>query len=390
MRRSSRDRAGAQRLRLLGAGIRDRLSGNHARANARWGHLRPPPGRGRLVWVRAGADAASVRVGAALLAALRNRRRDLRLVLTFEAEHRDLLRTHLAGVERAGFGFGPCDAPRAVRRALARLEPLGVIVAGTPVPPCLAAETAARGIHLIAYQADPPVRGGRSAVVYPADREQARAWRGSRPVAEPAAPADASTLLVEARVEPVLRALVRGGGAERALWWAHGGGVAALIAAWRASPLAADGVLFAGSPDGRNPIPGPPAQAISRWGRGPLDAGTIVWVDDRRWTAAIAAAAAGAYLQEAQAPTVWQALAAGVPMALEPQLAARLRGRYEDFEGIGTPVPDPGAALARWRRWREDAAQVRGLGDRARRRFWAERRRAGAALEALLDRVYDW
>jgi len=390
VRRSSRDRTGTQRLRLLGAGIRDRLGGRHARANARWGHLRPPPGRGRLVWVRAGADAASVHLGAELLAALRNRRRDLRLVLTFEEEHRDLLRAHLAGVENAGFGFGPCDLPRAVRRALARLDPLGVIVAGAPVPPRLAAEAARRGIHLVAYQADPPLRGGETAAVYPVDREQERAWRGRGPLAELAMPADASTLLLEAWVEPVLRALIRGAGAERTPWWVHGADVSAFVAAWRASPLAADGVLFAGSPDGRNPLPGGAGRAISRWGREPLRAGTVVWVDDPRWIPAIAAAAAGAYLTAAEAWTMWQALAAGVPIALGPDLAARLRVRYEDFEAIGTPVPGPEEALALWGRWREEPAQVRGLGDRARRRFWAERRRAAAVLDSLLDRVYDW
>lgn len=387
MNRSRREGYGARPLRLLGAGIRDRLSGHHARANARWGHLRAPAGRGPLVWVRAGADEASVHLAAELLAAIRGRRRDVRLVLTYEGEHRAILRAHLAGLERIGFGYGPCDARRALRRTLDRLDPLGVIVVARAVSEPLTTLAQRRDIHLLAYHADPPARGAVEAA-YPAHRAQAEAWRNLAGYTAPTA--DAASIFTQAQVEPVLRSLVQGGGGERAIWWLHGGDPSAFVRAWRASPLAADGVLFASAAHDGPPPPGGGFLPISGWPRTALAEGTAVWVDEARWLPGVAAAACAAHLETAAAAVVWQALAAGVPLTLAPPLAGALAAAYEGFDELGAPAATPAQALAAWMALRDDPARARRAADAGRRRFWDERRRADAALDELLERVFEW
>jgi hypothetical protein len=389
MNRSRRDDYGAHWLGLAGAGIRDRLSGEHARANARRGYLRAPAGRGRVIWIRAGATERGVHLATELLGAIRGRRRDVRLVLTFEEEYREILRAHLVGVERLGFGYGPCDAPRAVRRALERLDPLGVIVVDSPVPENLVVAAQQRGSHVIVYHAGPPARSGVEAA-YPADLAQERAWR-ARSLAQWVAPvADAASILIEAQAEPVLRSLVQGGAGDRALWWIHGADASGFMRAWRASPLAADGVLFASDASGVPAQRSGDFTPISRWDRTPLAPGTRVWVDETRWLPAVAAAAHGAHLETADAPVLWQALAAGVPLTLGPRLADALAQTHAGLDGLGAPAPMPGDVLAAWERLRRDPAHARRSGDAGRRRFWAERRRAGEVLEDLLERVFEW
>ncbi|MHB1241689.1 MAG: glycosyltransferase N-terminal domain-containing protein, partial [Gammaproteobacteria bacterium] len=162
------DGYGSRGWRLWWQGLRDRAHGRHARANARWGHLRPPTGRGRVVWLRAGAAASSVRLAAELLGAIRDRRHDVRLILTFEEEHPALLRRYLPGVERMGFGYGPCDAPRAVRRALARLDPLGLILVDCAPAARLMRAAAERGVHVVAYHT-PAATDAPVEAAYPKD-----------------------------------------------------------------------------------------------------------------------------------------------------------------------------------------------------------------------------
>ncbi len=381
---------------LWWAGLRDRLNGERARAHARWGRVRPPPGRGRVIWVKTGASRESVLLGAELLGAIRQRRLDVRLVLTFEAEHAEVTEPRLKGMSKVGIGYGPCDAPRAVRRVLSRLDPFALILAASPPRPNLMVLAGERVPHRVAFDTVPP-SAGEVEIVYPVDEDQAEAWRACGRAREVAAPADPLTLLAEAQVEPVLRSLA-GTGEERALWWAHGldpASAGALVTRWRGGGLAGDGVLFIspGGEPGTGPLDaavraaGAEPVAISRWDRGRLAPGTIVLVDDRRWLPAITAGAQGGYLAEADRSALWQGLAAGVALLAAPEVIARVpRAAGEVLEAAA----DADTALARWAAYREEVGLARRRGDAARRTFWEARRRSAEMVDGFLQRVFDW
>jgi len=373
---------GGRLLPLLAHGLRDRLQGAHGRANARWGHLRPPPGRGRVLWLKAGADEESVRLGAELLAAIRHKRLDLRLVLTFETDYPPLVDRALARLEKVGAGYGPCDAPRAVRRALDRLAPLAIIWTGTAADTNLLAAARAQGCRALVVDAPAGTAQGVEAA-YPATPAQARTWAGAR--AGYVAPvADLRTLLTQAQAEPTLRSLMGGGGLR--LWWCHGGESgfqSAFIERWCQSPLATDGVLLV------SPTPGAADLTISAWDRRALGAGTVVAVDEPRWYPAVAVAARAQYLAGASAPVLWQSLAAGTPAGVSPALAEALEDRMAAPPELAVAA-DPDAVMAWWSTVAADDAGARRLGDACRRRFWDERRRAGQVRDELLQRVFDW
>ncbi|MGA7802938.1 MAG: glycosyltransferase N-terminal domain-containing protein, partial [Gammaproteobacteria bacterium] len=277
-------------LPLLAQGVRDRLRGAHGRANARWGHVRAPGGTGKVIWLKTGAGEDSVHLGAELLAAIRHKRLDVRLVLTFEQDYPALLNQHLARLEKIGVGYGPCDARRAVRRTLNRLDPFAVIwVDAAPDPNLLAAANDERR-HAMVFGAA-PCATGRVEAAYPATPAQLSAWQHQGGADYVAPAADFRTLLVEAQVEATLRGLVCAG-RDLTLWWVHGDDAEQLrstAAGWRHSALAEDGVLFvSGETDGGAKFGAD--LLISEWPRTGLAPATVVAVDDRRWLAAVAAA----------------------------------------------------------------------------------------------------
>jgi hypothetical protein len=411
MSRAVRNDYGSRLLDLWRADLRDRLRGARARANARWGFLRPPPGRGRLVWVMADSSRASVRLAVDVLRALREKRLDLRLVLTFEHEYPELLE-RTGGLERCAVGYGPADVPAAVRRALESLEPIGVVFVRRPVPAGLAAALAARAVHAVALNAPPPAFGGKDSrptacrleAVYPSNQAEARGWGRVIGVEFIALAADFLSLLAAAQVEPRFHRLVSGTAREpRPLWWVQGLDAvqaAAWVTAWRASPLARQGVLCLGP--GENEDAGQAAWAavgadvrLSRWPRTPLSAGSIVLVDEDRWWPALAAAASGIHLgSHAGVTALWQALAGGAPVSVAD------RDSYLALEGNGAAqsevssalhlIADPIEVLTHWREYADDVPQARRAGDRVRRLLWQVRRRAQVLSADFLERVYDW
>lgn len=390
---------GSRLLDLWRADLCDRLHGERARANARWGVLRPPPGRGRLVWVMADASRDSVRLGADVLAALHEKRLDVRLVLSFERQYPELI-ARARGLSRSAVGYGPADAPSAVRRALQAFAPLGVVFVRRCVPPNLAETLAAHAIPAVALNAQPSA-AGRFAAVYPANRAQALAWGRAGNTDYIALPADFLTLLVEGQVEPGFRRLVAGG-KDLCLWWVHGLGrqeAVAIATAWRASPLSANGILLLG-----------PAQAdatraieadiggtlrLSHWGRTPMPPGTVALLDEERWLPAVAASARAVHLCAGTGRwALWQALAGGAPVSLaDPVLYAALDSNgspeREVMEVLAVET-DPAQVLRRWQDYATDTLSARRAGDRTRRIFWNARRRAQAVSADFLQRVYDW
>jgi len=372
------------RLAVFTQGWRDRLKGEHARANARLGFLRPPAGESRLVWIKAGGTRDSVRLGVELLGAIRQKRHDLRLVLTFEEDYADILEPRVAGMQKIGLGFGPCDRRRVVRRTWERLSPFGVILVDTAFPENLAHLAHTAGAHLVAFNTAP----GRVPVeaAYPVDLTQQAAWAEAGTAAHLAEPADPHSLFVEAQVDTTLRTLVTGG-EERELWWWQGSGSDAVdfIARWRASALSDNGILFA-SADGDPLDDGGADLAISRWGREPLAPGRVVRVDDTRWFGAIASAVNAGHLAQAAQTTLWSALAGGSAISIRPGLCTLHEALAKNLR----QCEDNEAVLALWAGYREAPTEGRRQGDVCRRLFWDERRKLQKTIDEFLQRVFDW
>lgn len=388
MSRTSSFDYGSNRVGLWYHGLRDRLRGDHARANARWGYLRPPQGRGKLVWVKAGATRSSVRVAVELLRAIRERRLDVRLVLTFERDYPDLLEERVEGLRKTGLGYGPSDAPRAVRRTFERMQPFALICVDHGAGPNTLREAQRRGVHTVAYLTEPGSETVEAA--YPLDRDQARRWERTERAGHVAPAADPLAQLVESQVEPTFRALVRGE-AEPALAWAHVDDermLGALREAWRASASGKESILFASS-DRPAVLTSVPQDAtvrrLSEWDRQPIAAGTLVIVDEPRWSPALAVSSDAIYIAGSDRFMRWQALAGGMPVCFS-------KADYRPSEAPEALPADvsPAEFLALWSAYLADPMRARRLGDAGRRRFWEERRRSADVVEDLLQRVYDW
>ena len=363
--------------RIWHAILRDRLQGSPGRANARLGFLSPPTGSGRLVWIKSAGTRTSVLMGAELLRAIREKRLDVRLALTFEAEHRRLIATRVNGLRKVGVGYGPSARPAALRRVLRRFDPLGVVLVG---PAHVNAWRQFAGHKLMAVdcwpQADLANRTDIAAL--PTCRAQAVAWEGRTHHLLPNAAL--VSLLVEAQVDPNFKTLV-GGGRTLDIWWLHATEADAYAAAWRTSALARDGVLFVSGARVADSL------TLSTWQRTAIPAGSIVTVDEPHWLPAIAASASAIHLAAPSPLEFWQALAGGNVVSY-------------DVDDIDMFVNEPdypppcrltgNRLMAAWQVYRDEPLRARREADSLRRLFWAERRRAQAAAAALLQDIYAW
>lgn len=365
------------------ANWRDRRSGLRASALARKGYLRPPQGEGKVVWIKAGRSRDSVRLACELLGALRERRLDIRIALTFEHDYADIIEPRVKGLRKIGLGYGPSDRPVAVRRVMSRLNPLGLILVDTVPHANLLRAAQAAGSHVIAFNTAPAPVALEAA--YPRDAAQAEAWRtGGRSVALAEA-ADPLALFAEAQVDTTLRSLAGAGREGLNLWWWHddaGATIADAIARWRDAALAQTGMLFVSG----HVEPGVASEALSirAWDRAPLPAGQVVVVDDPRWYAAVASAAAGGYLDTHERATLWQALAGG---------CALLTGGATRALCPALPLAAAETTDAVWQDWatlQDEPANARRRGDAGRRFFWEERRRVQGAIDDFLTRVFNW
>ena len=350
---------GRFRPALWWAGLQDRLQGRSVRARARWGRLRPPPGFGPLVWLRTGGAREDVQVAVALMQALREARDDTRLVLTYHSEYRDVLEAGLRGLRDMGFGYGPCDAGRAVRRVLARLDPAWVVTVGEAPPANLGRYLARRDRPAIPY--------GCLGV----DGDEAPRGR-----------ADPLTLLTPAQVEPTLGGLLRAGGGA-GLWWWHGPVERDLLRLWaekgREHLLVVSGEAgWAAAIQGA----GLPSLPLSAWDREreAVPPGTVLVADEARWYPALAASVDAVHLAGAPRALAWQALAGGRPLSFSGICEVPLA------EAGAQPIDDVASLWDRWQAWRADPFVARAVGDRSRRFFWDCRRRAREGTDRLLER----
>lgn len=361
---------------LLLADLEDRCAGRSHRANARWGFLRPPS-EGKTVWVVAGSHPRSVRLGAELVRAIRQKRLDVRLVFTFEQEYPQVL-APLAGNPRIGWGFGPCDHPLAVGRALTRLEPLGIVFAGAAPRPHLAQATARLSHRLLVAAGRSP--GMDFEQVYPSTEEEAAsAGSGAAPAA------NLLTLVMPSQVDPSFAALVNGP-SSRSLWWWHGvdpqaleGFLAPFRAVFPLDPLFVTGFTPRQAPKLK-------LMPISGWERTPLPDGALVAVDDPAWLPAVAAACVAVHFDARDDEHLWQALGGGAAASRRPGIPLPKAALASTVMESANPAD----VVQAWRTWQQEPLLKRELRDRARQAFWAERRLAGSVRDELLERVFNW
>lgn len=364
--------------------LRDRLRGNAARANARWGFLSAPPGPGRLIWIKAGADDDSLLLGAELTRAIRRKRLDVRLAFTFERDS-PLIASYVQGLKGVGVGYGPIERRSAIARVVSRFAPLGVVFAGVAPGPIFGETLAARGVHGVVVAAAPR-RDGRIGAAYPANPGQAHAWESAHAASTIAPPADPLALLVEAQIDPNFKTLVAGG-RDVHLWWLQGMSATTAVEPWNAFPLRERSILFVSGASGGT---GSGAFArMSEWRRGPIAPGTVMVIDDPRWHPAIAASATAVHLIQPSRAVFWQALSGGCPVTLGDAGARTYLNDAVDPDALPV-VADLASVFARWQQDAEQVIVARRRGDALRRVFWQERRRAGERSDQLLRHVYDW
>ena len=357
-----KDPFGSNRLGLWLADRADRKHRRIARIAARWGWLTPMGERGKVVWVMTGADRNSVRLAVELVRAIREKRLDIRLILTFEQEYPDLL-ILLDDCDKTGWGLAPCDHPRALARAMERLAPYGIIVVNTHPRPHLS--------KLLAPQK-------RVLAVNPSRTLDFACERIYNDPAGNGTTADMQAILAQAQIDPNFKSLINQS-KERHLWWLHG-------ATAEASAALAE-QLFARDPDdivfvsGLRPLND--SLAISAWNRSPIATGRVVWIDDEKWLPAISAAVTATHFARVDPVILWQAMAGGAAVSCAD---------YEELpkSGLRTAVTACENPLPLWRNYRANPILTRQAGDNARRLFWQERRQAEMESRELITRVFEW
>jgi hypothetical protein len=270
---------------------------------------------------------------------------------------------------------------------LTRLNPLGVIVVGDDPGPCFLNVIAQKSVHRIAVQTASLVTDGDFELCIPSFPMPTMS--GCQQAQDPA---DYLTLLAAPQVEPTFGKLVAASGQVRHLWWTHGvdkTSVQALLNLWRASPLNRDSVLVLSAENiDKSLIPSAVANEImpiSSWNRQALPPGQVLWIDDERWLASVAASVQAIHLGVDDRRVYWQSLASGAYVTTAASLPSVTAWQH----GLGI-IEDFSALLAQWTLWQNETTARRQQGDRLRRLFWDARRQANQSLEQLLDRIYDW
>lgn len=360
------------------ANLKDRFSGDHARANARLGFVKQPPGAGsKLLWIKAGATPESLRLGVELMGAIRQKRLDVRIVLTFEEEYPELLEKHLSGLKNIGLGFGPCDRPSVVKRILDRWSPFGLIVLEAERNRHLIELAEEKIPHVIAYGSDPASAAVEAA--YPFDQEQYNAWHEyglTDFIAEPAHP---RWLFTESQADTTLKSIVNGG-AEHSLFWVHQTlDLQRFISDWKNSSWRNASVLFISGEAVDYP-------KISTWKRNALDAGSVIYVDDPAWYTALASAADAIHVNNDDVSAIAYAASGGTAMSVSSAVADADKKLGE----VVSVIDSYDELYKKWTIWSDQPMVARRTGDACRRLFWERRRHIQAVNDELLQRVFDW
>ena len=353
------------------ANLRDRLQGEPHRARARMGRISAPGQKGRVVWLKAGSTPISVRLAAELTGALREKRLDIQLVMTFEQEYASEIAPRVQGLRRFGLGYGPCDRPAVVQRVLDRLKPLGVILVDTQQGPELLRQCGVCSVPVIAYNTPPLGFGVTTAC--PRNAAQHASWQESGQAQQLLPAADPTTLWVESHTQATLRSMLP---PRTAVFWWHGPQLhwRHFHHAWQASSLASNSLLFVSWVGGGEWSMDETAArgfeySLQRWDRHSFNSGQVIHVDHARWLPAVVSAAWAAHLIQPGQALLWQALAGSLALSDEST---------------------PEAVLADWQECVHAPLQRQQRADANRRLFWEERRRAREVVDVVLQQVFDW
>lgn len=368
---------------VIASDIKDRFQGNTIRANARWGMVSPPEGQSKLIWLRAGASHDSVLLAAGLLAAIRQKRQDVRLVLTYEEEYKNVIVAHLSGLNKIGFGYACADNANIESKMLSKLNPFAIIFCGTPAGEGIISAMEKNPVtHVINFQAE------LSSHLNP---ELHFASFRNKPNSESF---EAMTLLMQAQVDKQLGALLCGE-SDRPIFLLNGMDefqMQSFIKDWNESSLKDDAILCINPLTYRDDeimcITDEVSNSsldyikLSEWNRQkPVDKEIIV-LDEWRWFAAIAASAIAIHLTRTDSAQFWQSLASATAISIDEHCELPV--------DVSLPVNEKTPIVSYWQKMLENTFKCRQLGDENRRLFWDYRRQAQHGIDTLLQRIFDW
>lgn len=390
-------------FKLLLQDVKDRLQGNKARANARLGLVNPPAGTGKLIWIVAGQSYDSVLMAAALLAAIREKRQDVRLVLTYETEYQDVIVQQMSGLKKIGFGYGCGDSVLAVKKMLNRLLPFAVILVGdSPAKSLLKVLSKENKIHKIACQlnqADWQAKGNEKLfeACYPHSFADDKLSAHCENVSEPF---DVLTRLVQSQVDKQLGAMLCG---ERhaQLFQVHNPGAGQLdniLSLWKKSDIAKNNLLVIStdkemlSAEEISTFKNIAKQnqlntlLLSKWQQQAVAENHILIADEKKWYAALCASATASHLFAADMNHFWQMVASGSVVTSDVDNHAI----SQDFKNLIQTRSDFSDILFYWQSLLDNPLELRKNSDALRKYFWQKRRQAETQVDELLQRVYDW
>lgn len=357
------------------------MQGNKQRANARLGLVSPPAGKSKLIWIRAGASRDSVLLAAGLMAAIRHKRLDVRLVLTYEEEYRDIIVEQLSGLEKIGFGYACANTVATESRMLKRLNPFAIIFAGNPANESIVRALEKQPVaHLLNFQTN-DVEGLQSEVSY--------SNTASKPGDERSF--EAMTLLMQSQVDTQLGALLKGS-KDRHLFLLSGVAdvqvLTTILNTWKKSILSESSILCINAVDNAEAITlvvqqqGLSVKCFSQWDRQTAAEKEVFIIDEWRWFAATAASALAIHLFKPDQTTFWQSLASATALSLDEKTHSPVE--------LNLPHKNAAELISYWESLSQNTFQCRKLGDENRRLFWEYRRDAQEKMDELLQKVFDW
>jgi len=382
-------------LDLIFSNLRDRLQGDKIKANARLGLVSAPEGSSKLIWIHAGETRQSVMLAAAILAAIRHKRLDVRLVLTYENEFQDILVQHLSGLEKIGFGYGCANNKQAARRMVKRLKPFAAVFVNETLPAHILQVLRDNQVkHCIAFQT-PALSVNPIEACYPSLRDVDCKSINASYVSKAF---DAITQLVQAQVDKQLGALLQGDQA-RKIFLVHGAdseSARKVLHNWRGSTLNGSSILSftLDEPNGQGlaALSEAVQQAgfqpllLSQWQKTAIDPQQVVIADEPRWFAALAVSSHACYIRQANDYAFWQMMASGSALIYDEQIAAHQKKLFPELCKATTLD----ALYEHCLSLQNNLVLQRQTGDACRKVFWQARREAEQAVEELLQRVFDW
>lgn len=370
-----------QLIKIIAEDFKDWKSGNKIRSLARWGFVNPPATTGKVLWIKAGYSQTSVQLATELLGAIRQKRIDIRIILTFEEDYQDIIEPRVTGLRKIGLGYGPAAHPWALKRFFQRINPFAVILVDTYPYAELLNYIALKQLFCIGVGLPAITEHQVFEALYPLTIEQQQTWQQVNYQGFLAEPADPSALFAESQIEPHFRSLANQGRKTELKIWLYideeeKQSIEELFQQWQQHPLAEESILciFRKNIDKQKILKIIP---ISRWQRTPLKAKDIILVDDKKWLASIAASAHAIHCKSITHANWWQILAVGSMLSTEATSVTAFP-YYKDLSEV----------LTAWQVWQPFIA--RSSGDKARQLFWQQRRQVQTMLDEFLERVFEW